>query len=253
MKLIFTFSLANPSEGYTTAIDIADEVVQLPDARERVLALSQAIGDLTRANLTVTCAPLDLKNVRVKDAHIDQMDARQQKDIATLLTEFAETVIAFNYKGRELAVRKLRIAAPIAAPVSSSPRSQRRSTNPRTKRSATFKDSLIRPDFNALDQYEGKQKAYYARFVPVIEHLLALLNAHPTHNEWQLQGISPRWYDETQQKQAAKRHKAVQHKVTKEITRENRRKELEEKRERNKPRPKSDDSRETSDRDEDDD
>jgi hypothetical protein len=243
MKLVFTFSVANPSEGYTTtAIDIADEVLQLPDARDRVLALGRAVGELTRVNLAVTCLPLNIKAVRVKEAHIDQLPPKEQQEIAALLTEFAETIVAFNYTGRELAVRKLRIAAPIAAPIQNNerPRSPRRLVSANTKKSASFKDSLQRPDFNALGQYDAKQQAYYGYFAPVIENLLVLLNAHPTHNEWRFQGISPRWFDETQQKQAAKRHQAAQHKVTKEITRENRRKDLEDKRARHAARPKSD-------------
>jgi hypothetical protein len=256
MKLVFTFSIANPSEGYTTtAFDVADEAAQLPDARERVLAVAQAIGELTRVNLAVTCLPLNLKNVRVKEAHVDQLDRKEQQEIATLLTEFAETVVAFNYKGRELAVRKLRIPAPIPAPIQNleRPRSPRRLVSANTKRSAAFKDSLQRPDLNALDQYGEKQKAYYTLFAPLIENLMVLLNAHPTHHEWRFIGISPRWYDESQQKQVAKRHQAVQHKVAKEITRENRRKELEDKRARNKPRPKSDAAADkTSDQDDED-
>ena len=253
MKLVFTFSVANPSEGYTTtAIDIADEAAQLPDARKHVLALAKAVGDLTRVNLAVSCAPLNLKNVRVKDAHVDQLPEKEQQEITTLLAEFAETIVAFNYTGRELAVRKLRIPAPISAPVQNNerPRSPRRLVSANTKKSASFKDSLQRPDFNALDQYGEKQKGYYGLFAPLVEHLLVLLNAHPTHNGWRFQGISPRWFDETQQKQAAKRHQVAQHKVTKEITRGNRRKDLEDKRARNALRAKSDIKKDkTSDKD----
>jgi|GEM_PF-2701064 len=260
MKLIFTFSVTNPSEGYTTtAIDIADEAAQLPDARERILALAQAVGALTRVNLAITCLPLGLKNVRVKEAHVDQLDRKEQQEIAALLSEFAETIVAFNYQGRELAVRKLRIAAPISAPIQNNerPRSPHRLVSANTKKSASFKDSLQRPDFNALTQYDAKQQTYYAHFVPLIENMLVLLNAHPTHNEWRFQGISPRWFDETQQKQAAKRHQVAQHKVTKEITRENRRKDLEDKRARQQApkkavRPKSEsDSGPTSETDSD--
>jgi hypothetical protein len=230
MKLIFTFSLGKPSDRYTTtAIDLPDEAAQLPDAKDRILAIAHAVSSLTRANLSVTCLPLDLKSVRIKQA---ELDSKTQQEISDLITAVAETILVFNYKGREQAVRKLRIAAPITPPVlkNDKDRSLRPAAGAKIKRSGAFKDSLHRPAFAALDKYEAKQQAYYAHFAPLVENTLVLLNAHPTFNEWRFEGLSPRWYDEVQQKQAAKRQKETTQKVTKEATRDARRQALDEKR-----------------------
>ncbi len=229
MKLIFTFTQPMPPGKYTTtAIDLPDEMAQLPDAETHVLAVAQAVAALTRVNLSLTCLGLDIKNRMIKEVKLSD---KEQQEVAALIDSFAETVVSFYYKGQEQAVRKLRIIAPIASPVMHiEKRSTRSTVSANTKKSAVFKDSLHRPDFQALAQYEPNQQAYYARFGPLVEHMLALLNAHPTHHEWRFQGLSPRWHDETQQKQVTKRQETAQRKVTKETTRENRRQALDEKR-----------------------
>jgi hypothetical protein len=215
MKLIFTFSIPqefnpfmNPYEGSTTTLlELPDEAAQLPDAYERVLSIANAVGSLTRANLSVTCLPLGIKDLIIKDIDLEKPDEKTRGEVASLLVNYMETVILFNYRRHETTTRQLRIAGPIPSPL---PKIQKRYLTKGghialDKKPLSLAKSLYSPDLTKLDRYQPLEQAYFSHLIPLVDNLVILLNTNPHLNDWQFQGICPLWYNESQHKQAIKR------------------------------------------------
>src|SRR5689334_2576048 len=72
MKLTFIFTdspdiaTLRRDELYQTHFEFPDETLQLPDCRERILAIAQEVGQFTDAVLHISCKDLALKHYPVK-------------------------------------------------------------------------------------------------------------------------------------------------------------------------------------------
>ncbi|MBX3060760.1 MAG: hypothetical protein KF770_30235 [Anaerolineae bacterium] len=72
MKLTFTYtesmdiSSLSRDELYHSYLMLPDSVRQLPDAKEQVLSIANLVGQLTEADLHITCKELELENCLIK-------------------------------------------------------------------------------------------------------------------------------------------------------------------------------------------
>ena len=191
MKLTFTFTdspdLASLSRDnlYHSYLELPDNILQIPSAKEQTLIIADLVGQLTKAALHITCKELGLKNQPIK------LTVEKNYTNESLAHSWLNTVICFKmFRNREK-VASLKIRLPIESPIHLPPRSSSR----KSKRDKLLKYNLISP------QVQGKtdeQKTYLARVQSIAEHCVNLLNAEPFPPEttaWSYSGFHPYWKD----------------------------------------------------------
>jgi hypothetical protein len=186
VKVIFTFtdepdiSALPASRRYNSPFELPDTALQVPDFKERVLTIAQAVGQLTQAALHLTCKELDLKDYPIKRDIPEELKNKFDHSIVA-------TIIVFT--GRRPKRRQFKIYLP---DITSLPKFlyQHRGK------------SLTRNLFGIQDNWchTDEQRAYFKALSTITEQLLLLLNTEPdpyTARKWGWVGFQPSWVDNT--------------------------------------------------------
>lgn len=191
MKLTFTFTDTNsqdisllPRESlYQSHLQLPDTVQQLPTAKEKILAISELVGQLTKASLHLTCKELNLKNYPIKLTTFDKTLATNQLRYAWHnLVIYLES----HHMGGKSQVLKIRMPVDPLIHI-----------HPLSKGRKQLHHNLQLPK---LDGKTEEQIAYITTITKLAEHCVELLNSDPSSIapiSWSLRGFHPFWPDNT--------------------------------------------------------
>ena len=203
MKFTFTFTdspdLSSLSRDnlYHSYFELPDTALQIPTAKEQVLAIAGLAGQLTRATLHITCKEFDLKNHPIK------LTVEKRYENERLEHVWWNTIICFQSFTNRDKFTYLKIRLPIASPVPDPPRYASR----RSKGDEQLRYNLFSP------QAQGKtdeQIKYLATIQAIAEHCVSLLNSEPLSpgaTPWRYTGFHPFWEDKAARTLFSKRIK----------------------------------------------
>lgn len=193
MKLTFTFSDSSESEalkndGINSYFQLPDAALQLPDCRERVLALATHVGTLTQAVLHLSCRELGLKLHPIKLTHSEDVRVNGS---------FRDTLVRFQRRKRiKFEYAQIKVITPIKCPFTYALPSRR-------KGGGGVQNYLIQPQF--LNRVQPDQQPYLDTINQLAELCLPLLNADvdtvsvgQEDNKlslWTFAGFHPHWLD----------------------------------------------------------
>jgi hypothetical protein len=193
MKILFTFTdipdLASLSKDdiYTTAFDVPDAALELPDCKERVVQVAELVSRFTTACLFISAKELGLTQHPIKTNHDANGSLLLYLNSGTMVVLFE----SFN-RGRGGKIQ-VKILAPITPPMAQ-PYLMRRGKRAKEKHSLAH-------NLKQLGTYWCKTQtdlAYAADLEKLSQALITLLNTDISlseHNRWQCRGFHPWWTD----------------------------------------------------------
>ena len=157
--------------------DFPDEAFDLPDYRERLTAIAELVGQLTRASLYVVCEPLGWKQRKIRTRQEDGFIDRAY--ISAVLGFEALRNVREKYK-------YLNIRWACVPPTDKS-----YLYPPWKVLRKNLSTSLFRGAKHPMNE---EQQAYQAIFDQLADHCLTLLNTNPSEQR-RYMGFYPRWHD----------------------------------------------------------
>lgn len=221
MKLIFTFTdssdlkTLSKADIFTTSFEMPDEALHLIGVKERVLAIAEMAGRLTRSALHLSCKELELKNYPIK-LDVNNLDGG-------LYGATRSFILCFERYGTRNQRKQLKILLPVPTLV---PQAYFMA-----KRRKSLKFNLIGMNYQ-WHKSEDEEKQY-ALIAALAEQCCVLLNAEPAaspHVVWRCAGFHPYWIDNSLIDRVNKRSKIYRAEQRKQERAEKKRQEAESKR-----------------------